>query len=209
MSNIPQPSDDLPIMDNVPYAGVSDNYSRADHVHPKDVSKADLISPEFIGTPRAPTAAVGTESTQLATTQFVKNAIDEINYSGLQPKLTAGRNIEITSSNVINGVDLAPIWAAITERGNTRLVEVTQAQYNALSSADKMREDTLYLITNTETLPYHTNFVIVTQTQYDALPSTKNADGIIRFISDEGYIMLNGVTYGEGGGGISEIVGEE
>ena len=38
-------------------------------------SKADLTSPTFEGTPKAPTAAVGTNSTQIATTAFVKSAV--------------------------------------------------------------------------------------------------------------------------------------
>ena len=39
-------------------------------------SKAPLASPTFTGTPKAPTAAAGTNSTQIATTAFVKTAID-------------------------------------------------------------------------------------------------------------------------------------
>ncbi len=39
-------------------------------------SKADTASPTFTGTPAAPTAASGTNSTQLATTAFVKGELD-------------------------------------------------------------------------------------------------------------------------------------
>ena len=39
-------------------------------------TKAPLASPTFTGTPKAPTAAAGTNTTQLATTAFVKNAVD-------------------------------------------------------------------------------------------------------------------------------------
>ena len=38
--------------------------------------KANLASPTFTGTPKAPTAAAGTNSTQIATTAFVKAAVD-------------------------------------------------------------------------------------------------------------------------------------
>lgn len=38
--------------------------------------KANLASPTFTGTPKAPTAAAGTNSTQIATTAFVKTAVD-------------------------------------------------------------------------------------------------------------------------------------
>ena len=39
------------------------------------VTKADLLSPVFTGTPTAPTASFGTSSTQLATTAFVQAAL--------------------------------------------------------------------------------------------------------------------------------------
>lgn len=39
-------------------------------------AKAPLASPTFTGTPKAPTAAAGTNSTQIATTAFVKAAVD-------------------------------------------------------------------------------------------------------------------------------------
>lgn len=39
-------------------------------------AKAALASPTFTGTPKAPTAAAGTNTTQIATTAFVKTAVD-------------------------------------------------------------------------------------------------------------------------------------
>ena len=44
---------------------------------PELVNKAPLASPEFTGTPTAPTAAAGTDSTQVATTAFVKKEIND------------------------------------------------------------------------------------------------------------------------------------
>lgn len=41
-----------------------------------DISLATLASPTFTGTPTAPTATAGTNTTQIATTAFVKTAID-------------------------------------------------------------------------------------------------------------------------------------
>lgn len=58
-------------MNGVQAAGSSSLYARADHVHPSDTTKANLASPTFTGTPAAPTAAVDTNTTQLATTAFV------------------------------------------------------------------------------------------------------------------------------------------
>lgn len=58
-------------MNGTQAAGTSNLYARADHVHPSDTAKANLASPTFTGTPAAPTAAVDTNTTQLATTAFV------------------------------------------------------------------------------------------------------------------------------------------
>ena len=43
-------------------------------------SKADISSETLTGTPLAPTAAVGTDSTQIATTAFVKNVLETYIY---------------------------------------------------------------------------------------------------------------------------------
>jgi hypothetical protein len=56
-------------------------------------TKADSASPTFTGTPAAPTAASGTDSTQIATTAFVQ---DEITANAP----TAGTGITITSGVV-------------------------------------------------------------------------------------------------------------
>ena len=42
-----------------------------------DNLKANLASPTFTGTPAAPTAAAGTSTTQVATTAFVMNSVDD------------------------------------------------------------------------------------------------------------------------------------
>lgn len=64
-----------PNMDGTAAVGTETTFARGDHVHPKDTSKADLASPEFTGTPKAPTAAAGTNTTQVATTAFVTGAV--------------------------------------------------------------------------------------------------------------------------------------
>lgn len=59
--------------------------------------KADLESPVFTGAPKAPTAALGTETTQLASTLFVKNAIDAI---------PAGTNVGTLGTQDKDAVDI-------------------------------------------------------------------------------------------------------
>lgn len=82
-----------PVMDGTVAVGTSTRYARQDHVHPSDTSraasvhthaqsdvtslvsdlglKAPLASPALTGTPTAPSAAVDTNTTQVATTAFV------------------------------------------------------------------------------------------------------------------------------------------
>jgi hypothetical protein len=50
--------------------------SKIDGLSTSFSAKADLASPTFTGTPSAPTAAPGTDTTQVATTAFVKAAAD-------------------------------------------------------------------------------------------------------------------------------------
>jgi hypothetical protein len=66
-----QASAATPIIDGIAAIGTSLRYARADHVHPTDTSRAALASPTFTGVPAAPTAAQGTNTTQLATTAHV------------------------------------------------------------------------------------------------------------------------------------------
>lgn len=61
-----------PAMDGTAAVGTATRFARADHVHPTDTSRAPLASPAFTGTPIAPTAASGTNTTQIATTAFVR-----------------------------------------------------------------------------------------------------------------------------------------
>ena len=52
---------------------------------------APLASPAFTGTPTAPTAAAETNTTQVATTAFVKTAVDAV-----------ANNVEISSTQPIS-----------------------------------------------------------------------------------------------------------
>lgn len=66
-----QASSTNPVVNGVAAPGTSLRYSRQDHVHPTDTSRAALASPTFTGTPAAPTAAADTNTTQIATTAYV------------------------------------------------------------------------------------------------------------------------------------------
>jgi len=72
---IGQVSTTTPANNGTAAVGTSLKYARADHVHASDTTKANLASPTFTGTPAAPTATAGTNTTQLATTAFVTAAV--------------------------------------------------------------------------------------------------------------------------------------
>ena len=75
MDAIPAAYTSNPEMDGTASAGDSVAWARGNHVHPTDTSRATVDSPTFTGTPEAPTAAAGTDTTQIATTAFVNAAV--------------------------------------------------------------------------------------------------------------------------------------
>lgn len=60
-----------PLVNGTAAVGTSLRYSRQDHVHGTDTTRAPLASPTFTGTPLSTTAAVDTNTTQIATTAYV------------------------------------------------------------------------------------------------------------------------------------------
>ena len=74
-SALPAVGTSTPKIDGTAAVGTSTAYARQDHVHPTDTTRAALASPTFTGTPAAPTASAGTNTTQLATTAFVTTAV--------------------------------------------------------------------------------------------------------------------------------------
>lgn len=69
--------------------------------------KANLESPNFTGTPLAPTAASGTNSTQIATTAFVTDAVSDVAINLTQDisvnSITIGRGSGNISTNTVVG----------------------------------------------------------------------------------------------------------
>ena len=61
-------------------------------------TKADIVSPTFTGTPKAPTASSTTSNTQIATTAFVKSVTND-----KQDKLVSGTNIKTVNGNSLLG----------------------------------------------------------------------------------------------------------
>lgn len=60
-----------PVVDGTGTVGTSTRFARQDHIHPTDTSRAATASPTLTGTPLTTTAAVDTNTTQIASTAFV------------------------------------------------------------------------------------------------------------------------------------------
>ena len=70
-------------------------------------SKADTASPTFTGTPAAPTASSGTNTTQIATTAFVTGAISTVTGSLGNMSTQAKSAVDITGGTITGITDLA------------------------------------------------------------------------------------------------------
>lgn len=102
---VPTGSNTSPKMDGTATVGTETAFARGDHIHPKDTSKANLASPTFTGTPKAPTASAGTNTTQIATTAFVQTAV-----GGKQDTLTFD---DVPTASSDNPVKSGGIYTAI------------------------------------------------------------------------------------------------
>ena len=71
-------------------------------------SKANLQSPTFTGTPAAPTAAAGTQTTQIATTAFVNTAVANVGTLSAFSLVESGTDLLIK----YNGTTVAKITSA-------------------------------------------------------------------------------------------------
>jgi|SRR5215472_2900974 len=93
----PSPSSATPIMDGTAAVGTAAAYARADHVHPSDTSRAALAGAAFTGAVTCPTPAAADNSTNAATTAFVKTALAGAASSGpvLLNTLTASNSASL------------------------------------------------------------------------------------------------------------------
>ena len=91
-----------PSMDGTASTGTAKRFALQDHVHPTDTSLAPKASPAFTGTPTAPTAATGTTTTQIATTEFVANTVGAMT-SGVSDVKVGGTSVVTNGIANING----------------------------------------------------------------------------------------------------------
>lgn len=130
---IPPVATSVPLINGTAAIGTSKTYTPQDHVHPTDTSRAALASPTFTGTPAGPTAAVKTNTTQLATTAFVNAEISAIPQTSAP---TTGQTVTVTSPQMISNWFVNPAGALLaltltlsngTIQGQIVFVTITQA----------------------------------------------------------------------------------
>lgn len=76
-------------------------------------TKADSLSPTFTGTPAAPTASVGTNSTQLATTAFVLSNTSPTGHMLMWPTTTAPTGFLMCAGTAVSRSTYAALFAVI------------------------------------------------------------------------------------------------
>lgn len=76
-------------------------------------TKADSLSPTFTGTPAAPTAAVGTNTTQLATTAFVLSNTSPTGHMLMWPTATAPTGFLMCAGTAVSRSTYAALFAVI------------------------------------------------------------------------------------------------
>ena len=106
--NISTLASDLVYTDAGGYYAGSDGETISQEIGASLALKAPLASPALTGTPTAPTAGVGTDTTQLATTGFVK--AQEIGKNQTWQDVTASRTFNVTYTNTTG----KPIMVAIS-----------------------------------------------------------------------------------------------
>ena len=163
---------------------------------------ATLYSPDFTGTPTAPTAAEGTNTTQIATTAFVQNAVSNAGVYWLQYGKTTFTETEydkiksltetpvgIYDSSILTAWSLGTYQLYINENspstaGITLTVTTPIARYNCFIRALDYSATWTKTLLPTTIYDQNSNAISIwtgTQEEYDAL-STKNANTLYYII---------------------------
>ena len=148
-----------PLMDGTASTGTSKRFAAEDHVHPTDSSRAPLASPALTGTPTAPTAAVGTTTTQLATTEFVANAVaastsgvSDVRVDSTSVVTSGVANISLvgaqntkgvvkngSSVTSTSGLTASPIISGVPYYKDTTYSDATTSTHGLMSTSDKTK----------------------------------------------------------------------
>lgn len=129
-----QATSTTPTMAGVAAVGTETKFARGDHVHPTDTSRAPTASPALTGVPTTPTAAVDTNTTQIASTAFVVGQAGSSNpvMAGIA---APGSSLRYSRQDHVHPVDTSRAAAGansdITSLSGLTSVIPVNAQWNA------------------------------------------------------------------------------
>lgn len=132
-------------------AALGDDANFATTVSTQLGTKAPIASPTFTGTPAAPTATAGTNTTQIATTAFVKTSVDAISLSSVYPV----GSVYINATVATNPATLLGFgtWEAFGAGRVMVGLDATQTEFDTLGETGGAKTHTL----TTAELPAHTH----------------------------------------------------
>jgi hypothetical protein len=141
--------------------GLTTATTRVITVPDADITLAGLASPAFTGTPTAPTASGGTNTTQIATTEFVQTAVGTSTKASYTPVLTFGGGSTGIAYSIQSGYsikdkdNLVTCWVTIqlSNKGSSTGTAVVSLPYtstmtqavNVMVIADNMSSFTGYV----------------------------------------------------------------
>lgn len=171
-------SSTTPLMDGVAAAGNATDLARGDHRHPTDTSRAPVASPTFTGTPSGPTAALGTNTTQYATTAFVQSTTGGV----LNKSVAGGSNVTLTVAETGNAVlnltgALTANIAVIVPTSPTNTWVVKNATTGAFTLTVRTASGTGVAVTQGDTAILFTDGTNVLAAYSDVLGSLRARDG--------------------------------
>lgn len=174
-------ADELNVMGGISASTTELNYMAGvtSNVQTQLGKKANLASPTFTGTPKAPTATAGTNTTQIATTAFVATAVS----NGVSSKADASALTEHTEeTGNVHGLALTDlgITATATELNKLGGVKSTTDELNLLNG----------VTATTEELNYMGGVTSNVQTQLNAKAPTSHAS------SETTYGAASATNYG-------------
>mgnify|MGYP006287599327 FL=1 len=109
-------------------------------------SKADLASPALTGTPTAPTASSGTDTTQIATTAFVKAAVDT----------SAATKLSLSGGTMTGNVLLKTTTMTRVDMSSATAIDQAEGNYFTKTIA----ANTTFTITNVPTGTIASGFIL-------------------------------------------------
>jgi hypothetical protein len=131
--------------------------------------KAPIASPTFTGTPAAPTATAGTNTTQIATTAFVKTAVDAIPAVDLSSVYPVG-SVYINASVSTNPATLLGFgtWEAFGAGRVMVGLDAGQTEFDTLGETGGAKTHTLTV----NEIPSHSHTTVVNLSNPDSPNST-------------------------------------